>query len=87
MIETLSVIAIISANLWVINKTVTPFALNLSNIPNNCVASWGVSTPVGSSNIKILAPPFRAFKISTRCRIPTFKSLTNAYGSTSISNV
>ena len=60
IIDTLSVIAIISANLWVISKIVTPSSRKTRRILNNCSVSCGVKTPVGSSRIKISAPPFKA---------------------------
>ena len=54
--ETLSVMAMISRSLWVIRTTVTPRRRSESRIRNSWSVSWGVSTPVGSSRIRISAP-------------------------------
>ena len=52
-------------------------------IPINSSISCGVNTAVGSSNIKISAPRYNVFKISTRCCIPTEISPARASGLTS----
>ena len=80
--DTLSVTAIISFNLWVMSKIVTPCARRDRNISNSCWVSCGVRTPVGSSKISTRAPRYNAFKISTRCCKPTGRSCTSACKST-----
>ena len=81
--ETVSVTAIISRSLWVIRIMVTPCALRAAKILNNSSVSCGVNTPVGSSSMSILAPLYRALRISTRCCKPTDKLSTVASKSTS----
>ena len=81
--DTVSVILMISLSLCVIKTMVTPCSLNDLRISNKPIVSCGVRTPVGSSKIRILAPLLRAFKISTRCCIPTGVSDIIASKSTS----
>ena len=61
-----------------------PFSFNKSNVRNKLSISCGVNTAVGSSIIKISAPRYNTFKISTRCWIATGKSFTCALGLTGI---
>ena len=60
-----------------------PSAAKPFKIVINSSISCGVKTAVGSSKIKISAPRYNVFKISTRCCIPTEMSPANAFGSTS----
>ena len=76
MTETLSVAAMISRSLWVISTTVRPWSRRLRRMRNRWSASCGVSTPVGSSRIRMRAPRNSAFRISTRCCTPTGRSAT-----------
>ena len=64
---TMSVAAMISRSLWVMRRMVTPSRLRIARISNSRSASCGVSTPVGSSRIRMRAPRSRALRISTRC--------------------
>ena len=83
MTETRSVTAMISRSLWVIRMTVLPWAASRRRMRNRWSASCGVSAPVGSSRIRIPAPRYSAFRISTRCCRPTGRSPARASGGTS----
>ena len=61
---------------------VCPWSRRLFSWRNSCSVSWGASTAVGSSKISSPAPRYSAFRISTRCFIPTGRSFTFARGST-----
>ena len=74
---------IISLSLWVITMMVLPLLTRSCMIWISFSISCGVRTAVGSSRIRISAPRYRAFKISTRCCIPTEISSILASGSTS----
>ena len=50
---------------------------------NNSSVSWGVSTAVGSSKIKMFAFLYKVFRISVLCWIPTEASIILSFGSTS----
>ena len=76
-----SAIAFISASLWVIIIIDLSILVNLFIISINSFISCGVKTAVGSSNISISAPLYKAFKISTLCCWPTEISSTFAFGS------
>ena len=54
--DTVSVMAMISRSLWVMSTTVFPCSFNCLRMRNRWSASAGVSTPVGSSRIRISAP-------------------------------
>ena len=71
-----------SLSLWVIKIMVVPCARSKVNTPNSCSVSCGVRTAVGSSSIKIRAPRYSAFKISSRCWSPTGSSLTGTSSAT-----
>ena len=81
--ETASVTSMISRSLWVISRIVTPSRFSALRMSNSRPVSSGVSTPVGSSRIRIRAPRLSAFRISTRCCNPTGSSPTTASGSIS----
>lgn len=55
------------ANLWVIKMMHFPFFFKFISVSISCRISWGVRTAVGSSIIRISAPRYSAFKISTLC--------------------
>ena len=74
--------AITSFSLWVMRMTVLPCARKRRNTSNSWAISWGVSTAVGSSRMRVLAPRNRAFKISTRWRSPTGRSPTGVSSAT-----
>ena len=78
-----SVISLISFSLWEMKMMVYPCSLRWTSSLKSSTVSWVVSTAVGSSRIRILAPRTRAFKISTFCFMPTGMSMTLALGSTS----
>jgi hypothetical protein len=59
-----------------------PCSVRLSMIAKSSWASCGVSTAVGSSRMRMSAPRYSAFRISTRCCWPTVMSSTVARGST-----
>ena len=68
-------------------KTIAVPALRSSPITRiRSSISFGVSTAVGSSRMRTPALRVRAFRISTRCWIPTGRSSTRASGSTSSPN-
>ena len=69
-IVTLSAISITSSSLWLINIIALPSAFICFTTENRALASWGVSTLVGSSKIRIFAPLIKALIISTRCCSP-----------------
>ena len=52
-----SATALISASLWVMNRMLLPSALKPRMISMSSSISWGVSTAVGSSKIRILIVP------------------------------
>ncbi|MCY1554832.1 hypothetical protein D9M68_914400 [compost metagenome] len=56
MTETSSVMAMISRSLWVIRRMVLPSARSLPRMRKRWSASAGVSTPVGSSRMRVSAP-------------------------------
>ena len=58
------------------------FVLQPFRMRNRWSASAGVSTPVGSSKIRMSALRYSAFRISTRCCMPTPMSSISASGST-----
>ena len=62
-----SVTSLTSANLWVIKMMHFPFFFKFISVSISCRISWGVRTAVGSSIIRISAPRYSAFKISTLC--------------------
>ena len=82
MTETVSVIARISRSLWVMRTMVTPRAFRARRIWNSWSVSCGVSTPVGSSRIRMSQWRNSAFRISTRCCSPTGRSEMCALTST-----
>ena len=71
-----------SFSLCVISKMVVPRVRNTRSTSNNCSVSCGVNTAVGSSRIRILAPRYKAFKISSRWRSPTGRSATKVSSAT-----
>ena len=79
---TRSAISITSLSLWVIKTTVFPSSTNVLITVNNSSVSWGVSTAVGSSNIRIFAFLYKVFNISVRCWTPTDASIIFKLGST-----
>ena len=81
--DTVSVAAMISRSLCVIRMMVLPCERSTSRMRNRSSASFGVSTPVGSSRIRVSAPRYSALRISTRCCWPTERFSTMASGSTS----
>ena len=79
---TLSVISMISRSLWVIRMIVLPSSRSPLRMRNRWSASAGVSTPVGSSRIRMSAWRYSALRISTRCWWPTDRFSTTSSGST-----
>ena len=79
-----SATAITSSSLCEMKITVRPSATMLRKTTNSASASCGVRTAVGSSRMRIFAPWYRAFKISTRCCSPTESCQIRAFGSTAI---
>src|SRR3972149_3834547 len=72
-----------TGSLWVTRRTVTPRSRTRACRPARSVfTSGGVSTEVGSSRIRIFAPPYRALRISTHCRSPSESCHTLAPRST-----
>ena len=67
----LSLIFITSFNLWDMKIIDFPDFFRLSKISNSFSVSWGVRTAVGSSKIRISAPLYRVFIISTLWASPT----------------
>ena len=72
-----------SISLCVIKITVFPCSASVLMTVPRCSASCGASTAVGSSRIRTLAPRYSALMISTLCWLPTGRSHTFAFGSTS----
>ena len=66
-ISTRSLIASTSFSLWVMMTMAQPCSFILRRIANSFSVSWGVSTAVGSSRIRMLAPLYKTFRISTVC--------------------
>ena len=56
-----------SWSLWVMMIRDLPSFFMLRMTANSLSVSWGVSTAVGSSRIRMLAPRYRTFTISTVC--------------------
>ena len=71
-----------SASLWLMKMIDRPCATICASVANSASASSGVSTAVGSSRIRIRAPRYSAFRISTRWRSPTDRLPTRASGAT-----
>ena len=71
-----------SLSLCVISTTVVPCVRNWRKVPNRACVSWGVSTAVGSSRIRMRAPRYSVLRISRRCRSPTGRRDTGASRST-----
>ena len=80
---TRSATAITSWSLWVIKTMPTPELAKLRITPRSSSISCGVKTAVGSSRISNLTSLRSAFRISTRCCMPTGRSSMTASGSTS----
>ena len=74
--------AFISFSLCVISITDFPSFVRLFMISISSSISCGVSEAVGSSSIRVFAPLYNTFKISTLCCIPTEISSILASGST-----
>ena len=72
-----------SFNLWVMNTTPRPAAINVRTMAKNSMISLGVRTAVGSSKTTTLASRSKTFTISTRCCTPTGISSITASGSSS----
>ena len=68
----------ISFSLCVISKTVVPCLRRPRSVSNRASVSAGVSTAVGSSRIRMWAPRYSVFRISSRWRSPTGNSDTIA---------
>ena len=64
---TRSLISITSFILWVMMIMLHPSCFILRRMSNSFVISCGVNTAVGSSKIRIFAPRYSTFKISTVC--------------------
>ncbi len=79
---TRSATSITSSSLWEMKMTACPSSFIRSSTLNSSWVSWGVSTLVGSSRIRMSAPRYRAFRISTRCCSPAESCHTLALGST-----
>ncbi len=75
--------ALTSRSLWEMNTIAVPSARSCRMMPSSSSVSWGVSTAVGSSRMRMRASRTRALMISTRCCTPTGRSSTTASGSTS----
>ena len=80
--EQRSATAMISLSLWEIKRMDFPSAARLRIICSSSWISWGVSTAVGSSKIRISLSRYSIFRISVRCCIPTEMSSISASGST-----
>jgi hypothetical protein len=72
----------ISRSLWVIRITVTAASRKDAQDVEQLVGLLRVSTALGSSRIRMRAPRYSTFTISTRCCSPTGRSPTSASGST-----
>ena len=79
---TRSATASTSGSLWEMNTIPAPSAASSRRMRKSSVASWAVSTAVGSSSTSTPAPWCSARRISTRCCWPTVRSSTRAPGST-----
>ena len=77
-----SATAMISLSLWEMNRMLLPSAARFRMICMSSSISWGVSTAVGSSKIRISFSRYSIFRISVRCCMPTVISSTRASGST-----
>ena len=77
-----SAMASTSLSLWVIKMMDLPCATSPRMILNSSSTSWGVSTAVGSSKIRISALRNSSLMISTRCCTPTGRSWILASGGT-----
>ena len=64
-----------SFNLCVMKMIDLPLSISVCRILNSPSTSWGVSTAVGSSRMRISAARYKTLMISTRCWMPTGKSL------------
>ena len=73
---------ITSPSLWLMKMIDRPCATIWPSTSNRASLSCGVSTAVGSSKIRMRAPRYSAFRISTRWRSPTDSRPTSASGST-----
>ena len=71
-----SAMASTSSSLCEMNTTVTPWAVSSRRLSNSSSTSCGTSTAVGSSRMMMRAPRNSTFRISTRWRSPTPRSLT-----------
>ena len=80
--EQRSATAMISASLWEMNSMLLPSAARFFMICISSSISWGVSTAVGSSKIRISLSRYSIFRISVRCCMPTVMSEIFASGST-----
>ena len=69
-----------SSSLWLMKMIDRPCATICFSVANSASLSCGVSTAVGSSRIRMRAPRYSAFRISTRWRSPTDSSPTSASG-------
>ena len=65
------------------NRTVNPFFTSSRRFVKSSSTSWGTSTAVGSSKIRIFAPRKRTLAISTRCLSPTPRLASDSSGSIS----
>ncbi len=73
--------AVTSRSLCVTSTTAAPDAANRRMVASNRPPSPSVGTAVGSSRIRMLAPPTNAFRISTRCCSATERLSTVRRGS------
>ena len=62
-----------SSSLWEMKMIDRPSATSVFSVANSASTSCGVRTAVGSSRMRIRAPRYSAFRISTRWRSPTDK--------------
>src|SRR6516165_3435284 len=83
---TRSEMASTSGSLCEMKITLVPLAAISRTVATNCRTSCGVSTVVGSSRMRIRAPRYSAFRISTRCCSPTESCQIFAWGSIGIWN-
>ena len=74
--------AVTSCSLWLMKMIDLPWATMERMVSMRSTISCGASTAVGSSIIKMLAPRYSVFKISTRCCSPTESCQIFALGST-----
>ena len=80
---TRSLMASTSFSLWVMMIMAQPLARMRFKILNSLLVSCGVSTAVGSSRIRIFAPRYSTFNISTVCFSETLIPYTGFSGSIS----